>query len=108
MGNVHRVDKSHLDKALTHVGSMVQKVTAYAWDPLFTCTTSGDKKSLAQQITANSNQSVAGECSFVDPPGNLTIAMTGFNIDSPGKFRVSMNNSVLRHARIWENNSKLY
>lgn len=84
-----RIDKGHIDRALTHAGSLVKKVTAYAWDPFFTCTTSQDKTALADQIGKEMNKSIDGECSFLDPPNNLTIAMTGFNLDSPGKFRVS-------------------
>ena len=74
---------------------MVEKVTAYAWDPYFTCNTTKDKTPLVDNIRNEMNKSLASECRFLDPPNNLTIEMTGFNLDSPGKFRVSFIKSMV-------------
>lgn len=78
---VERVFKSRLDQALTHVGSLVSKVTAFAWDPLYTCTTKGFA-SLAEQIVRDHQRPIISECRFHSQQ-NQSIVLIGFNIDGP-------------------------
>jgi len=77
---VHSVYKHRLDQALTYVGAMVQKVTAFAWDPLFTCKEEG--RSLAEQIKIDYHRPIISECRF-HSPSNQSIVVIGFNIDGP-------------------------
>ena len=78
---VKSVDKSRLDHVLTHVGAMVSKVTAFAWDPLFTCSQKG-RASLSQQIQQDWQRPIISECGFHSPQ-NLSIVVKGFHIDGP-------------------------
>ena len=79
---VEPVFKSHLDRALTHVGSLVNKVAAFAWDPLFTCKERPSDISLAEQIKNDYQRPIISECRFHSPQ-NQSIVVLGFHIDGP-------------------------
>lgn len=79
---VEKVFKSHLDRALTHVGALVHKVSAFAWDPLLTCKEKKSDNSLAEQIKNDYQRPIISECRFHSPQ-NQSIVVLGFHLEGP-------------------------
>lgn len=86
-GKVQAVSKQRLDKVLSDVGALVRKVTAFAWDPLFTCRNSSSNESLADEIQRAYATPIISDCRFHSEQ-NQSIVVMGFNIDLPGPFQV--------------------
>lgn len=76
---VERVFKSRIDHALTHVGTLVPKVAAFAWDPLFTCS-DRDGDSLEKQIKIDYLRPIISDCRFHSPQ-NLSVVLLGFHLE---------------------------
>lgn len=82
---VQRVHKSRLDKAIESVGAQVNLLTAFAWDPLFTCK-EGQKQSLYEEILYSTNKSpLISKCNFAKvSERNTTIEVLGYYLDTSG------------------------
>ncbi|XP_045206607.2 uncharacterized protein LOC123558822 [Mercenaria mercenaria] len=76
---VNSVTKSRIDRVLTHAGSSVQKVVAFAWDPSFTCKTKAHHTPLRNLIVADSERPIIAHCSF-HSSFNRSVVVMGYNL----------------------------
>lgn len=80
--------KERIDKALSSVSMYVNKITAFAWDPMFTCQENGGM-SLVDEIIENVDQPIISECRF-HSQSNQSVVLIGYNFDAlMQKFNVS-------------------
>lgn len=85
---VQRVHKERLDIAVASVSPYVNKITAFAWDPMFTCTENG-RASLAKEILEAIDQPIISQCRF-HSQSNQSVVLIGYNFDALMlKFNVS-------------------
>lgn len=93
---VQRVHKDRLDRAIAAVSSTaVNRISAFAWDPLFICKEGGDM-SLVEEILANPGQPIISECRLHSQT-NRSIVLIGYNLayGLGAKYEVSRNIGVV-------------
>lgn len=76
---VNSVTKSRVDRVLTHAGSAVQKVVAFAWDPSLTCNTRQHTSPVKNQIHADSSRPIISQC-FFHSSSNRSVVVIGYNL----------------------------
>ena len=74
-----RITKPKVDNVLTHLGVFGEKVTAFAWDPCFTCKTNNISTSLSNQVKGDMNRPIIASCSF-HSAFNRSVVVIGYNL----------------------------
>lgn len=86
---LQRVHKKRLDRAVASVSPYVSKITAFAWDPMFTCRGKGSA-SLSVELLDGLNEPIISECRF-HSQSNQSVVLIGYNFDALMlKFNVSL------------------
>ncbi|KAK3577440.1 hypothetical protein CHS0354_032291 [Potamilus streckersoni] len=81
MGEIRdRATRYRVESALNAAGAAISKVTAFAWDPGFTCGTKRDKSNLAIEIINNINNPIISHCSF-HSSFNRSVVVIGYNLE---------------------------
>jgi len=60
-------------------GAVVQKISAFAWDPDFICSTNQSQNTLTDEITSDGARPIISKCSF-HSSANRSVVVIGYNL----------------------------
>ena len=92
--SINKASFGRVQRGIEAASGFVQKVAAVAWDPDFTCRTKSSNQSLADEIKANTQQTMITQC-FLHSSKNRSVVVTGYN------FALVTSDFVVRKFRFY-------